>query len=64
MPLTKPYPPVEIDYEDWEDLADNYAGKAAIVPAEERVHRASIAGHIQDTERGTLFLRALPPFRR
>ena len=28
MPLSKPYPPVEIDYEDWEDLADNYAGKA------------------------------------
>ena len=29
MPLTKPYPPDEIDYEDWNDLADNYAGKAA-----------------------------------
>jgi hypothetical protein len=29
MPLKKPYPPVEIDWEDWDDLADNYAGKAA-----------------------------------
>ena len=29
MPLPKPYPPIEIDYEDWNDLADNYAGKAA-----------------------------------
>jgi len=28
MPLPKPYPPTEIDYEDWNDLADNYAGKA------------------------------------
>ena len=28
MPLNKPYPPVEIDYNDWNDLADNYAGKA------------------------------------
>jgi len=48
MPLSKPYPPVEIDYEDWGDLADNYAGKVAIVSAEERVLRASIARHIQD----------------
>jgi hypothetical protein len=29
MPLPKPYPSTEIDYEDWNDLADNYAGKAA-----------------------------------
>ena len=29
MPLNKPYPPTEIDYSDWNDLADNYAGKAA-----------------------------------
>lgn len=29
MPLPKPYPPSEIDYEDWNDLADNYAGKCA-----------------------------------
>lgn len=28
MPLPKPYPPNEIDYQDWDDLADNYAGKA------------------------------------
>ena len=28
MPLSKPYPPTEIDYKDWNDLADNYAGKA------------------------------------
>ena len=28
MPLAKPYPPEEIDYEDWNDLAENYAGKA------------------------------------
>jgi parallel beta-helix repeat protein len=28
MPLSKPYPPTEIDWEDWNDLADNYAGKA------------------------------------
>ena len=28
MPLSKPYPPTEIDYQDWNDLADNYAGKA------------------------------------
>ncbi len=28
MPLAKPYPPTEIDYQDWDDLADNYAGKA------------------------------------
>ena len=28
MPLSKPYPPVEIDWEDWNDLAENYAGKA------------------------------------
>lgn len=28
MPLPKPYPPEEIDYTHWEDLADNYAGKA------------------------------------
>jgi hypothetical protein len=28
MPLSKPYPPTEIDYQDWDDLADNYAGKA------------------------------------
>lgn len=28
MPLPKPYPPSEIDFEDWNDLADNYAGKA------------------------------------
>jgi len=29
MPLNKPYPPTEISYQDWNDLADNYAGKAA-----------------------------------
>ncbi|MBC8497733.1 hypothetical protein ISS40_01135 [Candidatus Bathyarchaeota archaeon] len=29
MPLSKPYPPTEISYQDWNDLADNYAGKAA-----------------------------------
>ncbi|MBL7080643.1 right-handed parallel beta-helix repeat-containing protein [Candidatus Bathyarchaeota archaeon] len=29
MPLPKPYPPNEIDYQDWDDLSDNYAGKAA-----------------------------------
>ena len=29
MPLIKPYPPIEINWEDWNDLADNYAGKAA-----------------------------------
>jgi len=29
MPLSKPYPPTEISYGDWNDLADNYAGKAA-----------------------------------
>ena len=28
MPLNKPYPPTAIDYSDWNDLADNYAGKA------------------------------------
>ena len=28
MPLNKPYPPTAIDYADWNDLADNYAGKA------------------------------------
>ena len=28
MPLPKPYPPTPIDYEDWNDLADHYAGKA------------------------------------
>ena len=28
MPLSKPYPPTEIDYQDWNDLADIYAGKA------------------------------------
>jgi len=31
MPLPKPYPGAEIDYQDWNDLADNYAGKAATV---------------------------------
>ena len=31
MPLAKPYPPTEISYTDWNDLADNYAGKAATV---------------------------------
>ena len=29
MPLSKPYPPDEIAYQDWDDLAKNYAGKAA-----------------------------------
>jgi len=29
MPLAKPYPPTEIDWEDWNELADHYAGKAA-----------------------------------
>lgn len=29
MPLAKPYPPTEISYTDWNDLADHYAGKAA-----------------------------------
>ena len=29
MPLAKPYPPTEIDYQDWNDLVDNYAGKAS-----------------------------------
>ena len=29
MPLNKPYPPTAIGYADWNDLADNYAGKAA-----------------------------------
>ena len=29
MPLAKPYPPTEIDYQNWDDLADKYAGKAA-----------------------------------
>jgi len=29
MPLVKLYPPTEIDWEDWNDLADNYAGKVA-----------------------------------
>ena len=28
MPLAKPYPPIEIDYQDWNDLVDNYVGKA------------------------------------
>ncbi|MQY82367.1 hypothetical protein GH157_01575 [archaeon] len=28
MPLNKPYPPTAISYSDWNDLADNYAGKA------------------------------------
>jgi hypothetical protein len=27
MPLLKPYPPTEIDHEDWNDLAENYCGK-------------------------------------
>lgn len=27
MPLAKPYPPTEIDWRDWNDLADNYAGE-------------------------------------
>ena len=31
MPLPKPYPPDEIDFEDWNDLADNYAGKATTI---------------------------------
>ncbi len=31
MPLPKPDPPTEISYTDWDDLADNYAGKAATV---------------------------------
>ena len=29
MPLAKPYPPTPVGYLDWDDLADNYAGKAA-----------------------------------
>jgi parallel beta-helix repeat protein len=28
MPLSKPYPPTPVGYLDWNDLADNYAGKA------------------------------------
>ncbi len=28
MPLAKPYPPTPVGYLDWNDLADNYAGKA------------------------------------
>ena len=28
MPLSKPFPPTEIDYQDWNELADYYAGKA------------------------------------
>ena len=26
MPLPKPYPPTEIDYQDWDDLAATHAG--------------------------------------
>ena len=33
MPLPKPYPPNEIDYQDWGNLSDNYAGKAATLTA-------------------------------
>jgi len=31
MPLHKPYPPTPIDYDDWADLVDYYAGKGPTV---------------------------------
>lgn len=44
MPLAKPYPPTPVGYLDWNDLADNYAGKAAtlIVDASGKGDYASI----------------------
>lgn len=33
MPLAKPYPPTEVDYQDWNDLVDNYAEKAVTIAA-------------------------------
>ncbi|MGD2200491.1 MAG: right-handed parallel beta-helix repeat-containing protein [Candidatus Bathyarchaeota archaeon] len=62
MPLDKPYPPTEIDYQDWDDLADNYAGKAAtlIVDNDGNGDHASIQEAVDalpSTEAGEILVR-------
>ena len=63
MPLAKPYPPEEIDYEDWNDLADNYAGKATTLIVDvngkgdyDDIHRAIDA--LPSNNAGEILIRA------
>jgi len=62
MPLNKPYPPTAISYSDWNDLADNYAGKAAtvIVDANEKGDHTTIQEAIDalpSTNAGEILVR-------